>query len=168
MQCYLTKTLLIPNHNSSYFCSFCHSLLLMNIFVLVYLQTWYIANEVFYRFVSFTLLDYFSPSYTFVTNIRFVTRSTKFNFIMKFTHKTDVICKGFRVESKGKLKVLETSFLSFSYIYTPPLTNFDYKNLFLTRKYRLTARMSYHIIFHKSYTHKTDNTFKNDKYIQYS
>ena len=76
--------------------------------------------------------------------------------------------KDLELKSKGKLKVLETSFLSFSYIYTPPLTNFDYKNLFLTRKYRLTARLSYHIIFHKSYTHKTDNTFQNDKYIQYS
>ena len=35
LQCYLTKTLLILNHHSSYLCSFCNSPLIMNVFVLV-------------------------------------------------------------------------------------------------------------------------------------
>ena len=35
LQYYLTKTLIIPNHHSSYFCSFCHSPLLRSVSVLV-------------------------------------------------------------------------------------------------------------------------------------
>ena len=37
LQCSLTKKLVIPNHHSSYFCSFCNFPLLMNVFVLVFL-----------------------------------------------------------------------------------------------------------------------------------
>ena len=36
---YLTKTIVIPNHHSSNFCSFCNSPLLMNVFISTYRRT---------------------------------------------------------------------------------------------------------------------------------